>query len=207
VVKLLGVLLVLLLVLGYSTVGAPDALAAGHDHLVRFRSCDAVLTAADFDDDLQEVSALAFIHGHDFTLETNSCTYAGLTEEGPTGLTQFTDGGLGVECLANILRVISDEKTPPPGGCYRISHSSLGVTTGSGVTKLLPKLRKGVKDKAWPSEYVRHVAHGIGNDAEWGYGDEENGYAYLQVLNATMTIETRGSISLLHILRLAAATL
>lgn len=186
--------------------GAPNAFG-DHHHLVSFRKCNRALVAYDFGDNLEEVSAPTFLHGHDFAAEASSCIDAGLTEEADVGRKELTDGELGVECVANVLQLTKEEKTPPPGGCYRIVHTALIVTTGSRVTRMISELRRGVKDRFWPRNYVRHVARGIGNRAEWGYGDEEKGYAYLQLLNATMTIETRGHISLLHTLRLAAAAL
>lgn len=206
-VKRYGLLLGSFLVFGCSTIAAPEALGAEHHHLVSLRHCNGVLTAADFDDGLEEVSAATFTHAHQFSAETSSCAYAGLTEAGDASHKDLVNGELGDECVGNILQLAKEEKKAPPGGCYRIVHSALIVTTGPRVTKLLSKLRRGVKDKVWPSGVVRHIAHGIGNRAEWGYGAEEKGYAYLQVLNATIMIETQGSVSLLHTLRLAAATL
>jgi hypothetical protein len=206
-VKRSAALLVLFLALGSSAICAPDALAGNHTHLISFRPCNGVLVAADFDDDLEEVSSPTLTHQPDFVADTSSCKYAALTEGDASSLMKFTNGGLGGECLDNILRLASEEKTPPPGGCYRIVSTSLIVVTGSRARKLLPKLRKGAKDPAWPSDYARHIAHGIGNRAEFGYDDENKGFAYLQVLNATLTVETNGNISLLHVLRLGAAAL
>lgn len=199
--------LVSLLAVAYLAVGAADALAGGHAGLISFRSCNSVLVAADFEDDLEEISAPTFIRSPGMTAEASSCKYGALGEGDASGVKEFSDGGLGVECVANLVRLAGEEKMAPEGGCYRIAGSSLLVSTGSKATKLLPTLRKGVRDKAWPTGYARYVASGIGNHAEFGYDHEGKGYAYLQVLNATLLIETNGNVSLLHILRLAAAAL
>jgi hypothetical protein len=144
-VKRSGVLMMLLLALAYCAVDAADVAAGAQTRLVPLsKRCNDVLPASDFQDDLEEVTPPNVIHvAHGFALSTSTCKYAALTEAGGRPMS-FTNGGLGVECIANILRIVGEEKTPPPGGCYRIATVSVGVETGPQVTKILPTLRKGL---------------------------------------------------------------
>jgi hypothetical protein len=112
---------------------------------------------------------------------------------------------LGVECLANILRLYEASQAAPEGGCFRISHATLVVALGSRIEKLAPNLKKGVKAKTWPAGFTRQVLHGVGDRAEFGFSGVK-GWGYLQVLNAQLTIETR-EMGLIQLLRDAAAQL
>jgi len=201
-VKRSGALTILLLVLAYGAAYAADASARTETHLVPLsEKCNYVLPASDFQDDLEEVAPPMVLHlGHDSALSSGECKYGALTESGGAPMS-FTNGGLGGECLANVLRLGLES---PPGGCYRLATVSLGVETGPQVTKILPALRKGRKDKVYPSRFPRHIAHGIGNRAEFGY-DGEEGYGWVQVLNAYVTIETHGNVSLIQLMREAAS--
>jgi hypothetical protein len=200
----------LCMALGCSAAFAPSAVAKPkpkleHIHLLPFRSCNSVLVAADFLDELEEVAPPSVIGS---VAEGSVCKYAGLSADGPSGRpAQFTEGGLGVECLANAIKIIGEGGTAPGGGCYRLATATIVVARGRAVEKLLQKLGKGVKARSWPAGFGRYVLHGVGSKAEFGYNDARDGYGYLQVVNATVIVETSEGGSLIHILKDAASLL
>jgi hypothetical protein len=117
----------------------------------------------------------------------------------PGAAQSFTEGKLGVECVANIFRLYEASRAAPEGGCFRISHATLVMALGRRIEKLAPSLKKGVKAKTWPAGFTRQVLHGVGNRAEFGFSGIK-GWGYLQVLNAQLTIETR-ELGLIELLR------
>ncbi len=138
--------------------------------------------------------------------EASSCTYAGRTAAGSTGgTTSLPTGKLGVECIANILKLHEAEISPPPGGCYRIAHATLVVALGHNLEKVAGQLKKGVKATHWPAGFTRQVLHGVGDRAEFGF-DGTHGYGYLQVLNAQLTVEVT-ELGVIEVLRDAASQL
>lgn len=197
-----------LLVLGCSALLAPATLAqpkatSSSHGLVTFRQCGGVLNAEDFSDELQEVTATVSVDN----TESSTCKYGSLSESGPSASTKdFTNGGLGVECLANLIKIEGTEGTAPPGGCYRISEMTVFFITGSYAKKLLPKLEKGSKRRFWPAGFTRRTLPGVGTRAEYGY-DGTKGFGYLQVVNATVTVETDEIENMPRLLKEAASSL
>ncbi len=176
-------------------------------HLVALKPCSAVLAPADFKDELEEVSASPA--SQDF--QTSSCKFAGLAADGPAGGTRlFTEGQIGTECIANVLRLSEAGIAAPKGGCYRISSATLVVARGHAVERQIEKLIKAHHRPAparhWPAGFTRAVLHGVGSRAEFGFSGE-SGYGYLEVLNAQMTIEFTEGGSMVQLLKDAASKL
>lgn len=175
-------------------------------HFVPLKACNAVMSPADFKDELEEVSSAPSPPGY----ETTTCKFAGLEADtvGPTRM--FSEGQIGTECIANIFRLHEIGEAPPKGSCFRISTATLSVVRTRAVEKLI---EKGIKEhhkfparRGWPAGYTRRVLHNVGSRAEFGY-DGEDGYGYLEVLNATLTIETTEPASLTILLRDGASLL
>jgi hypothetical protein len=118
----------------------------------------------------------------------------------------FVNGELGAECLAVALKVATTGGTAPEGDCYRAASVSALFITGSLAKKVLPKLEKGVKRRFWPAGYSRKRLAKVSNDAEYGYLGGR-GFAYLQVLNASVEIKTDEVDYLPRLLKEAASVL
>jgi hypothetical protein len=196
---------------------ATFAQAAGattsHFRILSFRPCNYVLSAGDFEDDLEEVAPPSRSSFGGTSSAVSTCKYGSLSE-GPPGSGgrggQFTNGGLGVECLANALKLTGAGTMAPAGGCYRIENVTVGFASGRAVQRLASKLEKGVKSTAWPSRFGRHVLSGVGNRAEFGYDEATGeGRGYVQVDNANCIVETTEGArpSMITLLRDAAALL
>ena len=190
--------------------GANSKPSSKHVRMLPFKTCNSILAAGDFLDNLDEVSPKSVTSGPGLTADVSSCKYASTDEEPTNGLHSFTEGGIGVECLANAIRLSGEGIMPPPGGCYRIDSASVLFAYGSAVEKLASKLPKGQKARHWPANFGRHVLKGVGDTAEFGYDEATgNGYGYLQLDNASLTVETSegASPSLITLLTDAASTL
>jgi hypothetical protein len=187
--------------------GASSPPKHGHFRILPSKPCNAVLVGADFTDGLEEISPPSVMSAAGTTAYVSTCKYAS-TEDGGLGHrdSTLTDGGIGVECLANGINLLGTTGAAPAGGCFRISSVTVLFARGRPVEKLAAKLKTGVRSRIWPAGYTRHVAPGIGNRAEFGY-DGPKGYGYLQVDNATLSVETSEATSLINLLRDAAAVL
>jgi hypothetical protein len=177
---------------GSGALAPPAGASSKHFRMLRFKACNAILTAGDFLDNLEEVSPMSANAAPGLRVYVSTCKYAS-TEELPTGgLQQFTDGGIGVECLANDIKLFGKgNTTPPPGGCYRIDNASVLFSYGRAVEKLESKLLKGEKATTWPASFGRHVLPHIGDRAEFGYDAATGrGFGYLSLDNASLTVET-----------------
>jgi hypothetical protein len=191
--------------------GANSKPKSKHFRMLAFKPCNSVLVAFDFFDDLEEVSPKSVTSASGTSADVSSCKYAS-TEMGlsVSHLAEFTGGGIGVECLANIFKLTEKGVTAPPGGCYRFSSVSVLFAYGPAVERLASKLQKGAKATHWRPGFGRHVLSGVGNRAEFGYDSATgDGYGYLQVDNATLLVETSegANPSLINLLRDAAASL
>jgi hypothetical protein len=188
--------------------GANSHPKGNHFRMLPFRPCNGVLVAADFLDGLEEISPTSVTSAAGTTAAVSICKYASTEEGAALGhIAEFTNGALGVECLANAFKLIEKTGAAPPGGCYRIANATVLFARGRAVERLASKLEKGVKSKIWPGGYGRYVVPGIGNRAEIGYNGARDGYGYLQVDNATVIVETSEGGSLIKLLRDAASTL
>ncbi len=191
---------------------APPAGAnSKHFRMLPFKPCNGVLVAADFFDNLEEISPKSVTSASGLTADVSTCKYAS-TEKGlPTGhAAEFTDGAIGIECLANGIKILETGATAPPGGCYRIDNATVLFAYGRAVEKLASKLQKGAKARTWPANFGRHVLNGVGNRAEFGYDEATGaGYGYLQVNNGSLTVETSegANPSLINLLKDAASLL
>jgi hypothetical protein len=188
---------------------APPA-GAKHFRLLSFKPCNRVLVAADFLDNLEEVSPKSSISAGGTTADTSTCKDASTEEGDPGGVKHFTNGELGVECLANVIKQAGEGATPHPGGCWRIDTATVLFAYGHEVNKLASKLAKGEKAAHWPAGFGRHVLPGVGDRAEFGYSPGSgDGLGYLQEDNATLFVETieGAKPSLISLLRDAASTL
>jgi hypothetical protein len=190
-----------------STALAGSAREARAIPLLPFRTCDSVVRAAVFTDELEEISPPQSSHAAGVSEEVSVCKYAGLGASAITGgAKQFTNGEIGFECIANGAKLGMANETVPPGGCFRVDSSSILVARGPAVEKLIRK-HPAYRSRYWPAGYTRVSIRRVGNDAEFGYNGAGQGYGYLQVLNATLTVETEGGTSLIQVLRGAAARL
>ncbi len=193
--------LVVLLALFCSAALAPGAMAKT-PRLAFYRPCSGILDYEDFADNLEEVVPPRFIADTAFT----ECRY-GSDSEGPGGDTQqFTHGELGVECLAISLKILAAAGTPPEGDCYRLCSLDALFITGPLAKKLLPKLEKGTRRRTWPTGYTRKKLAHVGNDAEYGFLGGK-GFGYLQVLNASVELNTDELSDLPGLLKEAASVL
>lgn len=195
--------LVLLLALGCSAALAPGASAkAPSGRLVSFRQCSGILNSDDFGDNLEEVSPT---HTIDETKATE-CKFGGTTDGGGGALKKLINGELGTECLAVTLNIVGTGGTAPEGDCYRLATETALFITGRLAKKLLVKLEKGTKRRFWPTGYSRKKLPHVGNDAEYGYHGGK-GFGYLQVLNASVEVETDENDNMPGLLREAAKAL
>jgi len=187
---------------------APPA-GATHFHMLAFKPCNSVLVAADFLDNLEEVSPRSSTSAAGTTADTSTCKDASTEEGGPSGFKSFTNGEIGLECLANAIKLAEQGTTAHPGGCWRIDTATVLFAYGRTVEKLASKLHKGAKAAHWQAGFGRHVLPGVGNRAEFGYNTAGDGLGYLQVDNATLFVETTEGAkpSLISLLRDAASTL
>ncbi len=160
--------------------------------MLAFKPCNNILVAGDFLDDLEEISPKSVTSAPGLTADVSTCKYASTTESPAAGEHTFTNGEIGVECLANGIKLVEEKGTAAPeGGCYRIDNASVLFAYGRSVEKLASKLQKGAKASRWPANFGRHVLKGVGNRAEFGYDEATgDGYGYLQVDNATLFVET-----------------
>ncbi len=171
--------------------GAKTTSKAKHFRMLRFKPCSSILVAADFLDDLEEVSPTSVTSASGTSAYVSSCKYASTDPGAPAGVSEFTGGGIGVECLANGIKLLGSGVNAPAGGCYRIDNAYVLFAYGRAVERLASKLQKGAREPHWPSNFGRYVLSGIGNRAEFGYDSATgDGYGYLQVDNATLFIET-----------------
>ncbi len=177
---------------GLAALAPPAGASSKHFRMLGFKPCNAVLVAADFLDDLQEVSPKSVTSAAGTTADVSTCKYAATEEETKGFVSDFTNGGLGVECLANIFKLEEKGITKlPPGGCYRIDDATVLFAYGRPVERLAAKLQKGARSPHWPAQFGRHVLPGVGDRAEFGYDTGTGaGYGYLQVDNATLIVET-----------------
>lgn len=179
--------------------------------MLAFRACNNVLVAGDFLDNLEEISPTLANSASGVTADASTCKYASITQDASGGgARQFTHGGLGVECLANAIKLVAAEgAAAPAGGCYRIDTATVLFTYGRPVEKLASKLKNGAKAASWPAGYARYVLKGVGNRAEFGYNAAGDGHGYLQVDNATLIVETTegANPSLIRLLQDAASSL
>ncbi len=196
---------------GLAAFAPPAGASSKHFRMLAFKPCDAVLVAPDFLDDLQEVAPTSVNSAGGTTADVSVCKYAATEESGGGLASSFTNGGLGVECLANLFKLLeTGNTTPPPGGCWRIDNASVLFAYGRPVERLAAKLQKGTKATHWPSQFGRHVLPGVGDRAEFGYDTGTgDGYGYVQLDNATLFVETTegANPSLITLLRDGASVL
>lgn len=208
-----AMVVLLALAAAFAAFSQPAAATTKPFRMLGFKPCGVVLSDTDFDDGLEEFSQPTGASAGGTGFRASTCKYASLIK-GPPGTGghggQFTNGGLGSECLANGLKLLAAGETAPTGGCYRIDDLTVGFSTGRAVQRLASKLAKGVKSTNWPSRFARHALPGIGNRAEFGYDDATGeGRGYVQVDNATALVETTEGAppSMIEVLRKAAARL
>jgi hypothetical protein len=191
--------------------GANSKPKSKHFRMLAFKPCNSVLVASDFFDDLEEVSPKSVTSASGTTADVSSCKYASTEKElSVSHLAEFTGGGIGVECLANIFKLTEKGVAPPPGGCYRFASVTVLFGYGPAVKRLASKLQKGARAPNWRPGFGRYVLSGVGNKAEFGYDSAtSDGYGYLQVDNATLLLETSegANPSLINLLKDAAASL
>ncbi len=188
---------------------APPA-GAAHFHMLGFKPCNSVIVAADFLDNLEEVSPPSSISAAGTTADASTCKDASTEEGESSGVKKFTKGEIGLECLANVIKLAEKDTTVHPGGCWRIDTATVLFAYGRSVEKLASKLQKGAPAAHWRPGFGRHVLPGVGNRAEFGYDAASgDGYGYLQVDNATLILETTEGAkpSLISLLRDGASTL
>jgi hypothetical protein len=174
-----------------SPAGAHSNPKAGHFRMLAFRPRNEILVAGDFLDNLEEISPRSVTSASGVTAEVSTCKYASTAEIPASGEREFTNGEIGIECLANGIKLIEDMVAgAPKGGCYRIDNATALFAYGRSVEKLASKLQKGTKASNWPANFGRYVLKGVGNRAEFGYEAGGNGHGYLQVDNATLLVET-----------------
>ncbi|MGA2455546.1 MAG: hypothetical protein ABSG93_18730 [Solirubrobacteraceae bacterium] len=182
-----------------------------HFRMLAFRPCNSVLVASDFFDDLQEVLPKSVTSASGTSFGVSSCKYASTEKElSVVSPAEFTKGGIGLECIHNILRLEEKGIEAPPGGCYRFASATVQFAYGRAVERLASKLQKGARSPNWRPGFGRYVLSGVGNRAEFGYDSATgDGYGYLQVDNATLLVETSegANPSLIKLLRDAAASL
>jgi hypothetical protein len=190
--------------------GANSKPKSKHLRMLAFKPCNSVLVASDFLDNLEEVSPRSSTSAAGTTADTSTCKDASTEEGGPSGVKNFTNGEIGLECLANAIKLAEKGTTAHPGGCWRIDTATVLFAYGPAVERLASKLQKGAKATHWRPGFGRHVLSGVGNRAEFGYDSATgDGYGYLQVDNATLLVETSegANPSLINLLRDAAASL
>ncbi len=191
--------------------GANSKPNSKHFRMLAFKPCNSVLVASDFFDDLEEVSPKSVTSASGTTADVSSCKYASTEKElSVSHVAEFTGGGIGVECIANIFKLAEKSVAAPPGGCYRFASVTVLFAYGRAVERLASKLQKGVKAAHWRPGFGRYVLSAVGNRAEFGYDSATgDGYGYLQVDNATLLVETSegANPSLIELLRDAAASL
>jgi hypothetical protein len=184
--------MVCMVLIGSAALAPPAGAKSKHFRMLPFRPCNGILVAADFFDNLEEISPKSVASGSGTTAEVSTCKYASTEESPPTTRGgEFTEGGIGVECLVNGIKIAEKGAAPPQAGCYRIDSASVLFAYGRAVEKLASKLQKGAKARHWPANFGRHVLNGVGNRAEFGYdATTGDGYGYLQVDNASLIVET-----------------
>ncbi len=107
--------------------------------MLAFKPCNSVLVASDFLDDLEEVSPKSVTSASGTTADVSSCKYASTEKElSVSHVAEFTEGGIGVECLANGIKIAGQGASAPPGGCYRIDNASVlfCIRAGGGKARV-----------------------------------------------------------------------
>ena len=193
--------------------------AAKPPHLLPFKLCKSVISAGDFDDGLSQMLGSHTFSVPGETDDSSTCQFASTAADSAGVVREFPEPpphpssdpeklepSLGVECLANLLVLASKEPPVPPeslptGGCYSIVLTTVNIAVGAKVEAQLRHLGpnpRNYRDKGpWPAGASRTVLHIFGAyaDAEIGYGlgTYDLAYGYLDVKNATITIEEKDS--------------